>query len=556
MSGGAKLTLDRLQELLEEDVKRKRAEESEARNHQAKYGHLAEAIDDVWRHVGVFPGDEKYWMRPLVQSNLYRCPLSAPQTTLVPWNSLPANIQARLRAKGGSALGVDGSHDGSPGIVEVPLEYLMGGGGEDGTTDLASVSRRPVKGNLSDKLSEYTRGMAGQRSRPFRPGGLGNDQEQETEKKEDPYRTEEAIRRSLKVLEQGSEASWKDGSLITAPPGLGFKVGLSWEDVHGVAGDAADNGVTSDQPGEIGTTSVSNVAQEGVVQQQQQQQTEQMRRSSTATTPGMFSRSYFDDDSLFGSSSSESESDEENEEEEGGKRDDDAGGVVGAKKGGDSDDGVFVGGFDPSKLKGGDAGDETATIDAAGIDQLLTDLSVSDDKLFAKKKTTNANPLELAEKHSQNQNNATRKSWASTKLLPIDDFNAMFPNPALKFPFTLDDFQQQAVARLERSESVFVAAHTSAGKTVVAEYAVALAKQRSTRCIYTSPIKALSNQKFRDFSQKFGSANVGLVTGDLQVNVDDSTCLIMTTEILRSMLYRGADMIRDIEYVVFDEVSE
>ena len=89
---------------------------------------------------------------------------------------------------------------------------------------------------------------------------------------------------------------------------------------------------------------------------------------------------------------------------------------------------------------------------------------------------------------------------------------------------------------------------------MVAEYAVALAKQRSTRCIYTSPIKALSNQKFRDFSQKFGSANVGLVTGDLQVNVDDSTCLIMTTEILRSMLYRGADLIRDIEYVVFDEV--
>ena len=89
---------------------------------------------------------------------------------------------------------------------------------------------------------------------------------------------------------------------------------------------------------------------------------------------------------------------------------------------------------------------------------------------------------------------------------------------------------------------------------MVAEYAVALAKQRSTRCIYTSPIKALSNQKFRDFSQKFCSANVGLVTGDLQVNVDDSTCLIMTTEILRSMLYRGADLIRDIEYVVFDEV--
>jgi antiviral helicase SKI2 len=62
--------------------------------------------------------------------------------------------------------------------------------------------------------------------------------------------------------------------------------------------------------------------------------------------------------------------------------------------------------------------------------------------------------------------------------------------------------------------------------------------QRSTRCVYTSPIKALSNQKFRDFSSKFGAKNVGLITGDIQVNVDDATCLIMTTEILHSMLNR------------------
>lgn len=79
-------------------------------------------------------------------------------------------------------------------------------------------------------------------------------------------------------------------------------------------------------------------------------------------------------------------------------------------------------------------------------------------------------------------------------------------------------------------QSVFVAAHTSAGKTVVAEYAIALAMRRATRCVYTSPIKALSNQKFRDFSLKFGAKNVGLVTGDMQINADDSTCLIMTTE--------------------------
>jgi antiviral helicase SKI2 len=75
----------------------------------------------------------------------------------------------------------------------------------------------------------------------------------------------------------------------------------------------------------------------------------------------------------------------------------------------------------------------------------------------------------------------------------------------------------------------------------------------TTRTIYTSPIKALSNQKYRDFRDKFGEADVGLITGDVSVN-PNASCLIMTTEILRSMLYRGADTIRDIEWVIFDEV--
>lgn len=96
-----------------------------------------------------------------------------------------------------------------------------------------------------------------------------------------------------------------------------------------------------------------------------------------------------------------------------------------------------------------------------------------------------------------------------------------------------------------------MAAHTSAGKTVVAEYAIALASKHMTRCIYTSPIKALSNQKFRDFQKTF--EDVGILTGDVQIN-PEASCLIMTTEILRSMLYRGADLVRDVEFVIFDEV--
>ena len=84
-----------------------------------------------------------------------------------------------------------------------------------------------------------------------------------------------------------------------------------------------------------------------------------------------------------------------------------------------------------------------------------------------------------------------------------------------------------------------------------AEYAIALARKHCTRAVYTSPIKALSNQKYRDFKTKFD--DVGLITGDMQIS-PDSSCLIMTTEILRSMLYRGADLVRDIEWVIFDEV--
>ena len=133
----------------------------------------------------------------------------------------------------------------------------------------------------------------------------------------------------------------------------------------------------------------------------------------------------------------------------------------------------------------------------------------------------------------------------------ITNFRELVPDMAREWPFELDTFQKEAVYHLENGDSVFVAAHTSAGKTVVAEYAIALAAKHMTKAIYTSPIKALSNQKFRDFRNEF--EDVGILTGDVQIN-PEASCLIMTTEILRSMLYRGADLIRDVEYVIFDEV--
>lgn len=133
----------------------------------------------------------------------------------------------------------------------------------------------------------------------------------------------------------------------------------------------------------------------------------------------------------------------------------------------------------------------------------------------------------------------------------ITNFRDLVPEMAREYPFELDTFQKEAVYHLENGDSVFVAAHTSAGKTVVAEYAIALAAKHMTKAIYTSPIKALSNQKFRDFRLTFD--DVGILTGDVQIR-PEASCLIMTTEILRSMLYRGADLIRDVEFVIFDEV--
>lgn len=153
------------------------------------------------------------------------------------------------------------------------------------------------------------------------------------------------------------------------------------------------------------------------------------------------------------------------------------------------------------------------------------------------------------------QRTLDRKEWAHVVDLNhrIDNFDELIPNPARTWPFELDTFQKEAVYHLEQGDSVFVAAHTSAGKTVVAEYAIAMSKRNMTKTIYTSPIKALSNQKFRDFKETFEDVDVGLITGDVQIN-PEANCLIMTTEILRSMLYRGADLIRDVEFVIFDEV--
>ena len=115
-----------------------------------------------------------------------------------------------------------------------------------------------------------------------------------------------------------------------------------------------------------------------------------------------------------------------------------------------------------------------------------------------------------------------------------------------RWPFPLSDFQKFAIDAILKKHHVIITAHTGNGKTLPADFAISHFTKLGKKVIYTSPIKALSNQKYRDFRSKFGE-DVGLITGDMQIGADGS-CLIMTTEILRSMLYRGADLIRDIEW--------
>ena len=121
------------------------------------------------------------------------------------------------------------------------------------------------------------------------------------------------------------------------------------------------------------------------------------------------------------------------------------------------------------------------------------------------------------------------------------------------YPFGLDDFQRQGCLALARGHSVLVAAPTGAGKTVVGEFAVHEALRTGRKCFYTTPIKALSNQKFHDLSARYGQDRVGLLTGDNSIN-GEAPIVVMTTEVLRNMLYADSSTLDQLGFVVMDEV--
>jgi antiviral helicase SKI2 len=167
------------------------------------------------------------------------------------------------------------------------------------------------------------------------------------------------------------------------------------------------------------------------------------------------------------------------------------------------------------------------------------------DKLRLDQDQSTGEDSRTAQRKEKRHSVVVRQDWMPS------DYDRYVDEGVLNVKFTPDVFQRQAFYFLSRNSSVFVSAHTSSGKTLVAEYAITLSQQRGARTIYTSPIKALSNQKYYDFKMKYN--DVGIVTGDVQVN-PAARCLIMTTEILRNLVYRNSDLLRDTEFIVFDEV--
>ncbi|MEV6250837.1 DEAD/DEAH box helicase [Streptomyces sp. NPDC051742] len=144
------------------------------------------------------------------------------------------------------------------------------------------------------------------------------------------------------------------------------------------------------------------------------------------------------------------------------------------------------------------------------------------------------------------------EAYAAARARNADQATALAPFREM-YDFDLDPFQIEACKALEAGKGVLVAAPTGSGKTIVGEFAVHLALTQGRKCFYTTPIKALSNQKYADLVKRYGPDKVGLLTGDNSVN-GDAPIVVMTTEVLRNMLYAGSQALSGLGHVVMDEV--
>jgi len=509
--------------------------------------------------------EQKVWRRTM-PSSLLSLPTCAPSTTLVKLSSLTHTHPAVIKHQQEH----DHNKKNDDALVEVSISSLLPPleDGIENNTANNTTSRRPLAGNLSSKLTEYTRGQVGRR-KPFKAGGMNVDEnaaalleatkitsgeyveDGKGEEKEEEYMTQQDLENARDVVQKQSAIdSWNDGTLLTCPPGVTFSVGIGPKDVYQTNNDDDNNDILAPKGGDV-------MDIEDEVEEEKESGNDTYagggggggERPQTTMWDKSWDKSYFDDDSLFGDSSSESSSDGSDDDDDESEDEDDNNDEDLVKSENKNEHEETT-----PKDEEMEGKDEDAIATAADdVDALLAELTQTTDSPLNQslsKRPKKSKQLKASSK--EKDAHQPRKSWAVTTPLPLQNFHSIIPNMAITYPFELDEFQKQAVARLERSECIFVAAHTSAGKTVCAEYAIALARKHCTRAIYTSPIKALSNQKYRDFKVKFGD-DVGLITGDMQIGAD-SSCLIMTTEILRSMLYRGADLVRDIEWVIFDEV--
>uniref|UniRef100_A0AC35UB95 Helicase ATP-binding domain-containing protein n=1 Tax=Rhabditophanes sp. KR3021 TaxID=114890 RepID=A0AC35UB95_9BILA len=218
----------------------------------------------------------------------------------------------------------------------------------------------------------------------------------------------------------------------------------------------------------------------------------------------------------------------------------------------DADEGVVVDNTVPPSPSSNLEVGETVGSDDAGEEVVVSEaecLSDKDDTSMEETPLVTAQPI--LHYHSVPLQSKYPMAHVISRQVTEEFFSKIDPSFFAPYKFTLDYFQKQACVAIANNGNVFVAAHTSAGKTVIAEFACRFYTQTMKKVFYTSPIKALSNQKYSDFREIFD--DVGLVTGDSQIN-REGQIIIVTTEILQSMLYNDSQEISELGCVVFDEV--
>ena len=410
---------------------------------------------------------QQVWNRS-IPSNLYQAPKCAPSlTTIMPLSRVPPGAKI---VGGGRQSDNNESGNTDDRLVEV-WKHSLTSNEENGNNQ--DLQHRPLQGNLSSKLSEYTRGKLGVR-RPFKPGGMDDDDHNEYQEEDDnanslgnEFLTEEATANARRALTLGSKKAWEEGILITSPPNMSFRVGLSYNDVFNDGDDLEmidNNGVEEENVEDELETNVAALSVE-----------DDIKGGSASVHVNAFAvpsstiwdKSYFDDDSLFGgesTSGSDSESDSDDSGDESNEEEKEA------------NDERVVNAKDESNSQA----EQPNMSPEDEVDSLLSEMNYTlqspIDRAMAEKKpsstkqsTASIHPPLSTNSTDEQKNAKNRKSWAVTDYIPLTDdadFHTLLPNPALTFPFELDDFQKQAILRLEKRQCVFLAAHTSAGKTV------------------------------------------------------------------------------------------